>query len=288
MSKEAMSDPRREGAEVSRPKKRTTRKGRTSRGGKTGSTKMPGARKPVDTLIRFKFGEVFPPGDPLSEWVATIALAFNDIAYVHAQFDDAYSKPAYEYLYLLRISLGHFHEAAKFLDETKSIPEVKSYLNSLPKRARDLHADCLRRYCERLGVLGPIRNLSAFHYPELKVKPGSNRKRPMERVLDGLADDYGEFFKAASGTVGDSRGLFADDFAGRLFAHGAKSDADLIAAHQEIKEAITSFMRFANFALDEWWVRAGKRGAKFTSRPGRPVSYATLEKEARARSAEGR
>jgi hypothetical protein len=55
-----------------------------------------------------------------------------------------------------------------------------------------------------------------------------------------------------------------------------RSDEDLYAAHREIKEAITSFMRFANGALDEWWSRAGKRGVKFKVQPGKPPSYATL------------
>lgn len=255
---------------MSRRKKSTIRKKQTKR---------PVAQK-RDTLIRFKFGDVFPPGDVLSEWVASIGLAFNDIAYVHAQFDEAYSKPAYEYFYLLRISLSHFHEAAKFLDETKAIPDVRSYVDSLPKRTREHYADCLHRYRERKGVLGPIRNLSAFHYPELKVKQGSKKKRTMEKVLEGLADEQGAIFKAASGTIGDSRGLFADDIASRLFTHGTKSDEDLYAAHREIKEAITSFMRFANGALDEWWSRAGKRGVKFKVQPGKPLSYATLAESA--------
>jgi hypothetical protein len=107
--------------------------------------------------------------------------------------------------------------------------------------------------------------------PALRTK-----KRAMQKVLEGLADEHGSFFKAASGTIEDSRALFADDIASRLFTYGDKDDANLYAAHNEIEEAITSFMRFVNRALDEWWYRAGKRGARFTTRPGRPVSYAEL------------
>ncbi len=33
--------------------------------------------------IGFAFGRVFPADDLLSEWVATLALAFNDLAFVH-------------------------------------------------------------------------------------------------------------------------------------------------------------------------------------------------------------
>ena len=98
----------------------------------------------------------------------------------------------------------------------------------------------------------------------------------MQRVLEGLADEHGSFFKAASGTIEDSRGLFADDIASRLFTYGDKGDANLYAGPTEIEEAISSFMRFVNRALDEWWFRAGKRGVKFKTRPGRPLSYAEL------------
>ena len=112
----------------------------------------------------------------MSEWVATLALAFNDIAYVHTQLAATYAKPAHEYFYLLRMALSHFHEAAKFLDDTKAIPEVAAYVDSLRKEARELHADCIERYNRRKNTLGPIRNLSGFHYPELKITPGSKRE----------------------------------------------------------------------------------------------------------------
>jgi hypothetical protein len=32
------------------------------------------------THLRFRFGEVFPAGDVLAQWIATLALAFNDLA----------------------------------------------------------------------------------------------------------------------------------------------------------------------------------------------------------------
>jgi hypothetical protein len=228
---------------------------------------------PLPTLIAFRFGDVLPPDDPLAEWVATLALAFNDISYVHTKFDEAFAGRAYEYLYVLRIALSHFKEAAEFLDKTSDAPFVIEFVKTLPQAARDRYEDSLRRYREQESRLAQIRNLAAFHYPELKVVAGQKRLREVQRVLTELEDERGFIFKAASGTVGESRMLFADDIAGRLFVRGA-DDNDLYAAHEEVKQAIESFMRFTNAALDEWWARVQAKGAVFTKTPGRPASLA--------------
>lgn len=42
----------------------------------------------------------------------------------------------------------------------------------------------------------------------------------------------------------------------RLFARGTTTDEELYQHHEEIREAIKSFMRFANGAINEWLGRA--------------------------------
>jgi hypothetical protein len=227
----------------------------------------------LDTIVRFRFGDVFPADDVISEWLATIALAFNDIAYVHGQFDEAYTGPAFRYFYLLRLALGHFHEAAKYLDETETIPEVKAYVASLPGDVQAHYADCLLRYRERRGFLAQVRNLSAFHYPELKIRPSAQRPRVMQTVLGGLADETTSLFKGKNETIRDSRVLFADDVVSRLFTRGATDESELLEHHVETKEAITSFMRFANGAINEWLGRAMDAGVTFSYVAGVPPSY---------------
>src|SRR5712692_2655204 len=96
----------------------------------------------LDTIIEFRFGDMFPADDVVSEWLTTISLAFNDIAFIHSNLDAAFKGPAYGYFYLLRLSLGHFHEAAKYLDETEAIPELKTYVESLPTEVQAHYADC--------------------------------------------------------------------------------------------------------------------------------------------------
>jgi hypothetical protein len=231
----------------------------------------------LDTIIRFRFGDVFPADDFTSEWVATIALAFNDIAFVHSQFDEAYEGPAYRYFYLLRLSLGHFNEAAKYLDKTEAIPEVKAFVQTLPADVQAHYADCLRRYRERKGFLAQVRNLSVFHYPELKVaSAGAGKPSLMRSILDGLADETTSLFKSKTETIGDSRVLFADDIVSRLFSRGAKNEDELLEHHIEIKEAITSYMRFANGAINEWLGRAIDAGVTLTYAPGSPPSFGRL------------
>lgn len=230
--------------------------------------------RPLDTMIGVKFGEVFPRGDVVGEWIATLALAFNDIAYVYRQMGEAYEdRPAYEFFYFLRLAIGHFNEAGAQLDRGENVPDVVAYVGSLDSDAQALHVDCLRRYRSQTSVIAQVRNLSAFHYP--KFEP-SNSRGVMRMALEDLANEYGWMFKAASQTIRDSRLLFADDIQSKLFTRATPSDAALYAAHGEIEEAIQSFMRFTNKALDEWWARAMARGVTFHKRSGAPISYGKL------------
>jgi hypothetical protein len=98
----------------------------------------------------------------------------------------------------------------------------------------------------------------------------------MRRALASLAEEHGWLYKAPTGTIRDSRLLFADDIEGVLFQRSTPTDADLYSAHEEIKAAMSSFMRFVNAALDEWWASAIGRGVAFPSRPGKPPSYGKL------------
>jgi len=235
---------------------------------------------PIDTITRFRFGDVFPADDPVAEWVATITLAFNDIELVHGQFDEAFDGPAYRYLYLLRVALGHFNEAAAFLEATAALPEIHAFVRTLPDDVRASYKDSLRRYAERKSFLGQVRNLSAFHYPAMSRARG--RKRVMQRVLADLEDATTSMFRSASGTIGDSRQLFGDDIVSRLFTAGAKTDDELYDHHAEVREAITSFMRFANGAINEWFGRAIDRGVVFATEPGSPPSFGDILGQQRA------
>lgn len=248
----------------------------------TGSPVEVNRTPPPGTLIGFKFGDVFPVDDAVGEWLATLAMAFNDIAFVHRQLDDAYTnRPAYEYFYFLRLAIGHFNEGAALLDKTEMVTEISGYVASLDSTARVLYGDCLKRYRSQRSVVAQARNYSAFHYP--KFQP-SNQRRVMRRALLHLANEHGWTYKAPSRTIRDSRLLWADDIESVLFEGATANHEDLFAAHEEIKASITSFMRFVNAALDEWWQRALKRGVSLPTRRGDPPSYGTLAETAADRN----
>jgi hypothetical protein len=55
----------------------------------------------LDTLYEFRFSEVFPADEPLSEWLVTVALAFNDLALAHGELEKSFTESAYRYFYFL-------------------------------------------------------------------------------------------------------------------------------------------------------------------------------------------
>jgi hypothetical protein len=154
--------------------------------------------------IGFAFGMVFPPDDLLSEWLATLSLAFNDLALVHEQIEIDRETP-HKYFYWLRLAIAHFFEAAKYLDETAEIGEVKAFVATLSEEAQEQYQACLDRYRTHETSMQRLRNQAAFHYPRLQ--PG-RANRPMRKVLEELAADTGQIQKAEIGTIrGCSSGL---------------------------------------------------------------------------------
>lgn len=207
----------------------------------------------------FVFGVVFPPDDLLAEWVATLALAFNDLALVHDRIEADHEIP-HRFFYWLRLAIAHFYEAAKYLDESAEVDEVKSFVATLPTDAQERYETCLERYREQQTPTQRLRNQAAFHYARLQP---TRQNRPMKKVLEGLAGETGQIDKGERGTIRESRLLFADDIMSRFFVEATGGEDVLEQVHRDIEAAITAFMRFTNAALDEWLFLAQKRGAKF-------------------------
>lgn len=207
----------------------------------------------------FLFSTVFPADDLLSEWTATLALAFNDLSVVHVRMEEDHGAP-HKFFYWLRLAIAHFYEAAKYLDETSTIPEVTTFVAQLSPEAQGHFGACLSRYRERATPTLRLRNQAAFHYPALA--PG-RANRPMRKVLQGLAAETGQFDSGKTGQIRDARMLFADDVASSFFVQATGGEEALAAVHPDIEAGIASFMKFTNAALDEWFFRAQQRGAEF-------------------------
>jgi hypothetical protein len=223
----------------------------------------------VSPRVGFAFGLVFPADELLAEWVATLSLAFNDLALAHERLEADHETP-HRFFYWLRLAIAHFYEAAMYLDDASEVPEVKEFVASLSPEAQQHYATCLARYRERETPTMRLRNQAAFHYPRLQ--PG-RQNRPMRRVLTGLADEMGQIDKGGEGTIRDARLLFADDIVSRFFIDASGGEGALEEVHPDIEAGITAFMRFTNVAIEEWFVRASERGAKFFDVGDGPLAW---------------
>jgi hypothetical protein len=232
----------------------------------------------VSPRVGFQFGLVFPPDDLLSEWMATLAMAFNDLSLVSSRMD-VDQETSHEFFYWLRLALAHYHEAGKYLDETSSIEQVTDYVASLGEEAQSLYQSCLQNYRSRDETLSRLRNQAVFHYPRLQL---TRRRRPMMAALEELASEMGQFEKGEGGTIRESRLLFADDIASHLFVRASGGEENLANVHPAIQEGMTAFMRFTNLALEGWFLRALKeRGAKLFDVSPRSATVEPSDEEPR-------
>jgi hypothetical protein len=163
------------------------------------------------TFVKFRMGDAFPANDVLSEWIATLALAFNDLSLVATRYlEDVDS--AYKVFYWNRLLISHFAEAALYLHRTKDIDEIAEFVTSLPDGVQENYRAALRAFEARERELHAIRS-HVFHYPELRIVPGQKRLRLMQRVLQGHADTE---TMMKLGKVSEARLLFADDMAAEV------------------------------------------------------------------------
>ncbi len=215
--------------------------------------------------VSFRVGDVFPADDLLAEWVATLALAFNDIALVHARMiEDQGEGEEYKFFYWTRLAISHFAEAADYLITTEHAPEVQGFVESLSDELQRHYSECVNRYRERQTEIEQIRNIAGFHYPELRVVRG---RRPMQQALAALENEPG---RVKRGPVLEGRFLFADDVAAMLFVRTATAWDSVVAAHGDIEAGIDSFMRFANPAITEFFGRAAVSGVRLYATKDRP------------------
>ena len=172
----------------------------------------------------FPMGQMFQSGDPLAEWLVTLALAMNDLTVVHVRLDEdqtTLNSPS------TGIDLrSHFTEAALFLGGTADLEQVASFMDSLPPAAREKYTECLAA-------------------------------RPVRDALRDLADERGVI---RSARIRDARTLFADDVVATIFAEEL-GGLDAIAKFEaRVATGVTAFTGFANLTLDEHLTRARTSG----------------------------
>lgn len=212
------------------------------------------------TRYIFKFSDFFPADDPLSEWAVTISLAYNDLSLLNEHLKGDVTTQ-HRWFYWLRLTISHFGEAASYLERTQDVPQVATFVARLPEHAQAHYTDCLERYARNEATIKRIRNDAGFHYPALRIVQSQRRRRAVQRALAELASGNAVADVGEEGVVRGSRMLFADEVAASLIARASGGLERFVqVVEPEIALAITSFMRFANPAIDEFLVLGHERG----------------------------
>jgi hypothetical protein len=197
--------------------------------------------------LGFKIGDVLKAGDDLSEWIATIAIAVNDTSFAGSLVTTQTQQG--EWIYSLRVAVSHFTEAAKYLEETASLPVVEAFVASLTKGS-DEYATVLRTYRAHKARLHAIRDVAAFHYPAWRDSP----RRPMKKALEMTADSLGLI--RLDDPSAANRLLFADEIVSAIVARACGGRAEVHATFMEVVEAINAFAIFADAAIDRYLVQS--------------------------------
>jgi hypothetical protein len=212
----------------------------------------------VSRTAVFKIGDVYPADDLLSEWLATIAMAANDLIAVHVLMADA--DDDFLRWYYFRAAVGHFYEVAKHLDETEHVAEVKAFVNSLPQPPRDSYAKVLAVFRQDKAHISNLRN-SVFHYPSMmnSQRPGVLlTARALPKVLRSAAHHESH---VRLGRLKDARLVFADELTARLAIRSVGTVRNLEKLQFAVQEGVQDFMRFMNPALEEHMIRRQLTGA---------------------------
>ena len=89
--------------------------------------------------VSFRIGDVFPPGDAVSQFLIGLCMAVNDVALLVRRLEQIHDTPegqSGESAYYLYLTCAYYREAAKFLQHRLEDAEVASFLPSLPTYVR--------------------------------------------------------------------------------------------------------------------------------------------------------
>lgn len=198
-------------------------------------------------LARFRFGEVFVADDLLSEWLATIAMAANDLITL-TMLSHSTKDPRVQW-YHFRARVAHFYEVSKHLEETAELSVVKEFIASLPEPAQTAYETVLTIFKKDKALLSNVRQ-SVFHYPSL-MDPGKPKVLRSNRLLPPvLRRVASQATSVRMGQLKDARYLFADDLTIGVVIRSVGGERNFAKLVTSITDGIHAFMRFMNPALD--------------------------------------
>ncbi|MCZ0936606.1 MAG: hypothetical protein OXJ54_15715 [Gemmatimonadetes bacterium] len=196
----------------------------------------------------FRFADVFPPEDAVSQFLVGLCMAINDVT-LSIKLQGALLEQGTEgeSNYSLYLMCAYYREAAKFLDDWLEKEPVSAFLGDLsPEDHRRL--DRLRKsftpwsgsFVEK--SVKPVRDV-VFHYTTIS---SSTLRTRLERASDHRVD-----IEMGSGTYQESRYGFADEILATYIheAWGA-SESQLKAIVERVADLALDLVYFAHAAVD--------------------------------------
>ena len=201
------------------------------------------------------FGDLLPAEDPVAQFVASLAIASNDLRLTHKLMTlhpDVIGLTPGETLALHRDAFLHVWETHLLVDiSTKNHPAVDAFVTDLgknysgPVTSGDDLVSALRG--ERAATQPQLRNvlrvarLTVAHY----LKPG---EQPLVDALKSLATEGRAAEVHYDDSVGSERSTFADVVAHRISV-GTLVDAAWQDELQELSETILAIIHLADTAV---------------------------------------
>lgn len=154
---------------------------------------------------------------------------------------------AWEEFYEWRIAVSHFTEACLHLKQGRAVPEVVAFL-AREQTLQERFDEVINRYEDVRALAHRVRNQAAFHYA---YEGGAEA---VAAALTRMADDDG-WFGGEDERLRGGRWHYADDLLARLVYDAAGGGEDAYAdAAARVAEGVAAFARFANAALDAYFV----------------------------------
>ena len=196
----------------------------------------------------FRFADVFPPEDAVSQFLVGLCMAVNDVT-LSIKNDVALSEhgTAGEGNYSLYLMCAYYREAAKFLHLWLEDEQVAAFLEDLSPDHHKRLAKLRKSFTPWNGSfvqdsVKPVRDV-VFHYTTISP---STLRTCLERASDRRVD-----IELGAGTYRDSRYSFADEILATYIheAWGA-SESQLNAIVERVADLVLDLVYFTHAAVD--------------------------------------
>lgn len=197
--------------------------------------------------VRFRFDDVFPPGDAVSQFLVGLCMAVNDVKL--SIKNDAMSPEQVtegESNYSLYLMCAYYREAAKFLHDWLEHEQVAKFLEDLSPEDRQRLETLKASFTPWSGsfvenFVKPVRDV-VFHYTTISA---STLRACLERAANRKVD-----IEMGKGTYRESRYGFADEILATCIAEmWGDSESRLKIVIERVAELALNLVYFGHAAV---------------------------------------